>query len=53
VIGFRSTVIGHFHRQAGVHWWANPEYRVFGLAVGCGIDADRALSGAALQDAAN
>ncbi len=38
---FRSTVIGHFHAQAGVKWWANPEFRVFGLAVGCGIDAGR------------
>ena len=38
---FRSTVIGHFHAQAGVKWWANPEFRVFGLAVGCGIDASR------------
>lgn len=35
---FRSTVIGHFHSQAGVQWWANPEFRVFGLSVGCGID---------------
>lgn len=35
---FRSTVIGHFHAQAGVKWWANPEFRVFGMAVGCGID---------------
>ena len=24
---FRSTVIGHFHSQAGVRWWANPEFR--------------------------
>lgn len=38
---FRSTVIGHFHAQAGVKWWANPEFRVFGLSVGCGIDASR------------
>jgi|GEM_PF-1096232 metallophosphoesterase superfamily enzyme len=36
---FRSTVIGHFHSQAGVNWWANPEYRVFSMSVGCGIDA--------------
>jgi predicted phosphodiesterase len=35
---FRSTVIGHFHSQAGVKWWANREFRVFGLSVGCGID---------------
>lgn len=38
---FRSTVLGHFHSQAGVRWWANPEFRVFGLSVGCGIDARR------------
>lgn len=38
---FRSTVIGHFHGQAGVKWWANPEFRVFGMSVGCGIDANR------------
>lgn len=38
---FRSTVLGHFHSQAGVKWWANQEARVFGLAVGCGIDARR------------
>jgi len=38
---FRSTVIGHFHNQAGARWWANPEFRVFGLSVGCGIDASK------------
>jgi hypothetical protein len=38
---FRSTVIGHFHSQAGVRWWANPEFRVFGMSVGCGIDISR------------
>ena len=38
---FRSTVIGHHHSQAGVKWWANPEYRVFGMSVGCGIDVSR------------
>jgi predicted phosphodiesterase len=38
---FRSTVIGHYHGQAGVKWWANPEFRVFGMSVGCGIDASR------------
>lgn len=35
---FRSTVIGHFHSQAGVKWWANPEFRIFGMSVACGID---------------
>ncbi len=38
---FRSTVIGHFHSQAGVKWWANPEFRVFGMSVGCGINVNR------------
>jgi hypothetical protein len=38
---FRSTVIGPFHNQAGVRWRANPEFRVFGLSVGWGIDASR------------
>jgi predicted phosphodiesterase len=36
---FRSTVIGHFHGQAGVKWFANQDSRVFGLSVGCGVDA--------------
>ncbi len=36
---FTSTVIGHFHTQAGVRFWANKHARVFGMAVGCGIDA--------------
>ncbi|CAB4177823.1 Calcineurin-like phosphoesterase domain, ApaH type [uncultured Caudovirales phage] len=36
---FRSTVIGHFHGQAGVKWFANADSRVFGLSVGCGVDA--------------
>ena len=35
---FRSSVIGHYHAQAGVKWWANPEFRIFGMSVGCGID---------------
>lgn len=38
---FRSTVIGHYHGQAGVRWWANPEFRVFGMSVGCGIDVNK------------
>jgi len=38
---FRSTVIGHYHSQAGVRWWANNEFRVFGMSVGCGIDIGR------------
>ena len=35
---FRSYVMGHLHANAGVIWHANPEFRVFGMAVGCGID---------------
>ena len=38
---FKSTVIGHYHSQAGVRYWANKEYRIFGMFVGCGIDASR------------
>lgn len=38
---FQSTVIGHFHAQAGVQWFANPEFRIFGMSVGCGIDAEK------------
>lgn len=35
---FRSVVMGHLHSNAGTIWHASPEDRVFGLAVGCGID---------------
>lgn len=35
---FQSTVIGHFHANAGVWWTANHHHRVFGLAVGTGLD---------------
>lgn len=35
---FQSTVIGHHHSQGGVMFWANPEFRVFGMSVGCGVD---------------
>lgn len=35
---FRSMVMGHFHANAGVIWHANTESRVFGLAVGTGVD---------------
>jgi predicted phosphodiesterase len=38
---FRSTVIGHLHSQAGISWWANSDFRIFGLSVGCGIDASK------------
>lgn len=36
---FKSVVIGHFHSQAGVRWFANSEFRIFGMNVGCGVDA--------------
>ena len=38
---FKSTVIGHYHSQAGTRWWANREFRIFGMSAGCGIDANR------------
>lgn len=38
---FRSTVIGHFHANAGVKFWANKEFRVFGMGVGCGMDVNK------------
>lgn len=38
---FRNVVIGHAHSQAGATWFANSEFRVFGLSVGCGIDKDK------------
>jgi len=34
----QNVVIGHLHAVAGVHWSANDIKRVFGMAVGCGID---------------
>lgn len=38
---FRSTVTGHFHSEFGVWWWANPEFRIFGMNVGWGGDVDK------------
>lgn len=38
---FQSTVIGHYHSHAGVLYWANPSYRVFGMNVACGIDVNK------------
>lgn len=35
---FRSVVMGHLHSNAGTIWHATPDDRVFGLAVGCGVD---------------
>jgi len=34
----RSVVQGHHHSNAGVEYYANQEFRMFGLDVGCGID---------------
>ena len=33
-----STVMGHIHTAGGIKWRANPEKRLFGLDVGCGVD---------------
>lgn len=38
---FRSVVMGHLHSNAGNGWAANREFRIFGLAVGCGVDHSR------------
>lgn len=38
---FRSVVMGHLHSNAGCIWHATPEDRIFGLAVGCGVDNDK------------
>jgi predicted phosphodiesterase len=33
-----SCCMGHIHHAAGINWTANPQTRVFGMDVGCGID---------------
>lgn len=38
---FRSVVIGHLHANACCEWYANGEFRIFGLSVGCGIDVEK------------
>lgn len=38
-----SVVQGHIHSAAGIKWLANPQRRIFGMDVGCGID-DRAAA---------
>ena len=35
----RSTVFGHFHANAGIHWLSSPEALLFGFNIGCLIDA--------------
>ena len=36
---FKSTVIGHHHANGGVKYYANEKFRIFGMSVGCGVDA--------------
>lgn len=33
-----STVMGHVHSAGGIWWRANPQRRIFGMNVGCGVD---------------
>jgi len=33
-----SVVQGHIHSAAGIKWRANPQRRIFGMDVGCGVD---------------
>jgi len=37
-----SVVMGHNHTAFGVKWFANPQRRIFGCDVGCGIDDRKA-----------
>ncbi len=34
-----SSVCGHTHTSAYVQWYVGKRFRVFGMQVGCGIDA--------------
>jgi len=34
-----SSVCGHTHTEAYVQWYVGKKYRVFGMQVGCGVDA--------------
>lgn len=38
ISNMRSTVIGHHHNTAGIHYIANKEVMLFGMNVGCLID---------------
>lgn len=38
LVNQRSTVFGHFHSFAGIHYTASPEDLIFGFNVGCLID---------------
>jgi hypothetical protein len=33
-----SVVMGHNHAASGIYHTANPQKRIFGMDVGCGID---------------
>ena len=35
---FQSVVMGHWHSQAGVTWYANEERLIYGVSVGVGLD---------------
>ena len=35
---FKSVVQGHLHAQAGIEFYANDNFRIFGMQVGCGVD---------------
>ena len=34
----QSTVVGHFHSCAGIHYSASPRDLLWGMCVGCGVD---------------
>lgn len=34
-----SSVCGHTHTEAYVHWYVGKKYKVFGMQCGCGLDA--------------
>lgn len=36
----QSVVIGHVHSAGGVKYCTSPNYRIFGLDVGCGVDVN-------------
>ena len=37
---FKSWVQGHLHGQANVTYFANNDFIIFGMSVGCGLDVD-------------
>tara|TARA_R100000654_G_scaffold14463_1_gene31148 strand:+ start:1943 stop:2596 length:654 start_codon:yes stop_codon:yes gene_type:complete len=34
----KSTVMGHIHSVSGIQWVQKPGLKIFGMAVGCGVD---------------